>query len=139
MNPKQFETFYWPSLKKVIQALINEGFLVNLFAEGKYDSRLESVNEFPKGAVTWWFDQTDMARAKRLLGNRCCVVGNVPTSLLVTGTAQEVKNYCRNLIEACATGGGYILSPGASSDEAKVENLKAMVAAAKEYGLYQKN
>ena len=138
MNQRQFETFYWPSLKKVINALINEGFLVNLFAEGNYNSRLESVNEFPKGAVTWWFDQTDMARAKRILGDKCCIMGNVPTSLLVTGTAQEVKNYCRNLIEVCGPGGGYILCPGASSDEAKVENLKAMVAAAKEYGVYRK-
>jgi hypothetical protein len=137
MNPKQFETFYWPSLKKVIQALIDEGFLVNLFAEGKYDSRLESVNEFPKGSVTWWFDQTDMVRAKRILGGHCCIAGNVPTSLLVTGTAQEVKNYCRNLIEVCGPGGGYILTPGASTDEAKMENLKAMVAAAKEYGVYR--
>jgi len=138
MNQRQFETFYWPSLRKVVKAIINEGFLVNLFAEGKYDSRLESVNEFPKGAVTWWFDQTDMARAKRILGDKCCLMGNVSTSLLVTGTAQEVENYCRDLIEKCAPGGGYILCPGASSDEAKVENLKAMVAAAKAYGVYRK-
>lgn len=138
MNQRQFETFYWPSLKKVIKALIQEGFLVNLFAEGNYDSRLESVNEFPKGAVAWWFDQTDMARAKRIIGDKCSLWGNVPTSLLVTGTPQEVKNYCRNLIEVCGPGGGYILCPGATSDEAKVENLKAMVAAAKEYGVYRK-
>jgi len=138
MNQKQFETFYWPTLKKVVDALINEGFLVTLFAEGNYNSRLESVNEFPKGAVTWWFDQTDMAQAKRILGDQCCISGNVPTSLLVTGTAQEVKNYCRNLIEVCGPGGGYILCPGASTDEAKLENLKAMMSAAKEYGVYRK-
>ena len=60
MKHKQFEAFYWPSLKKVINALNNEGFIVQLFAKGKLDSRLDSVNEFPKGFVTWKFDQTDM-------------------------------------------------------------------------------
>lgn len=139
MNPKQFETFYWPSLKKVVEALIEEGVLVTLFAEGRFDSRLESVNDFPKGAVCWWFDQTDMARAKRILGDRCCLQGNVPTSLLVTGAPEEVKSYCRRLIETCAPGGGFILCPGASSDEAKLENLLAMAEAAKEYGGYRKN
>ncbi|MEW6186985.1 MAG: uroporphyrinogen decarboxylase family protein, partial [Thermodesulfobacteriota bacterium] len=136
MNQKQFETFYWPSLKKVVQALVDEGLLVNLFAEGKYDSRLDSVNEFPKGSVCWWFDQTDMAEAKKKLGDRCCIQGNVPTSLLVTGSPQEVKQYCRKLIETCASGGGYILCPAASSDESRLENLLAMVEAAKEYGVY---
>jgi hypothetical protein len=138
MNPKQFETFYWPSLKKVVEALVEEGVLVTLFAEGRYDSRLESVNDFPKGAVCWWFDQTDMARAKKILGDRCAIQGNVPTSLLVTGTPEEVKAYCRKVIEACAPGGGFILCPGASSDEARLENLLAMAEAAKEYGAYRK-
>lgn len=139
MSDKQFETLYWPSLKKVVSALINEGILVVLFAEGSFNTRLESVNEFPKGAVHWMFDRTDMARAKAILGGKCSLSGNVPASLLVAGTPQEVKEHCRNLIEVCGKGGGYILACGtAGVDEAKPENLKAMMAAAKEYGVYRK-
>ena len=91
MSEKQFDTFYWPSLKNVINALIDEGIMVTLFAEGSYMTRLESVNEFPKGAVCWLFDKTDMATAKKVLGNKCCISGNVPTSLMITGTPQAVK------------------------------------------------
>ncbi len=138
MNDKQFETFYWPSLKKVINALIEEGINVSLFAEGSFNTRLETVNEFPKGAVCWFFDKTDMARAKKILGDRCCIQGNVPSSLLVAGTPRDVKEHCRKLIEVCGKGGGYILSPGAVGiDEAKLDNLKAMVQAAKEFGVYK--
>jgi uroporphyrinogen-III decarboxylase len=137
MSAKQFETFYWPSLRKVCLALIDEGIVPSLFAEGSYMTRLETVNEFPKGAVAWRFDRTDMATAKNVLGDKCCISGNVPTSLLSTGTAQEVKKYCRNLIEVCAPGGGYILSAGASVDQAPPENLRAMMEAAKEYGVYK--
>jgi uroporphyrinogen-III decarboxylase len=138
MSDKQFEKFYWPSLKKVINALIEEGILPILFAEGSYETRLESVNEFPRGAVTWLFDKTDMAKAKKVLGDRCCISGNVPTSLMLTGTPKSVKDYCRKLIETCGKGGGYILACGAQIDNGKPENVRAMLDAAKEYGTYRK-
>jgi len=138
MSDKQFEQFYWPSLKKVINALIQEGILPILFAEGSYDTRLETVNEFSKGAVAWLFDKTDMVKAKKILGDRCCIAGNVPTSLMVTGNKKSVKEYCRKLIETCGKGGGYILAGGAQIDIGKVENIRAMLDAAKEYGVYQK-
>ncbi len=137
MSAKQFETFYWPSLRKVCFALINEGIIPSLFAEGSYMTRLETVNEFPKSTVMWRFDQTDMATAKKVLGNKCCISGNVPTSLLATGTAQDTREYCRKLIEDCAPGGGYILSSGASVDKAPPGNMRAMMEAAKEYGVYK--
>jgi hypothetical protein len=138
MSDKQFAKFYWPSLKRVIEACIDEGILVSLFAEGSYETRLSSVNEFPKGAVHWMFDKTDMAKAKKALGDKCSISGNVPTSLLLTGTPQQVMEHCRKLIEICAPGGGYILSPGAHSDIINIENTRAMVEAAKEYGVYRK-
>jgi hypothetical protein len=138
MSQKQFETFYFPSLKKVMDAFINEGFIITLFAEGSYDTRLASFTDFPHGSIHWYFDKTDMARAKRIFGGKFSMEGNVPTSLIVTGTPQEVKEHCRRLIETCGKGGGYILAAGASMDNPKIDNLKAMVAAAKEYGVYRR-
>ena len=138
MSQQQFDTFYWPSLKKVMDAFIQEGLLVWLFAEGGYNTRLESVNVFPKGAVTWYFDRTDMVAAKRILGDRCCIQGNVPSSMMITGSPQEIKEYCRNLIEVCGKGGGYILASGSVAGNPKLENLKAMMEAAREYGVYRK-
>jgi uroporphyrinogen-III decarboxylase len=138
MSQKQFETLYWPPLRKIIHALIDEGILVSLFAEGSFNTRLESVNEFPKGTVHWLFDRTDMALAKKILGGKCSIAGNVPSALLVAGTPGEVKEYCRNLIEVCGKGGGFLLSSGtADLTEAKPENLRAMIAAAREYGVYK--
>ena len=136
MSQKQFDTFYWPSLKKVMDAFIQEGLIQRLFAEGGYESRLDSINEFPKGTVLWYFDRTDMFKAKKALGDKCCIQGNVPSALTITGTPAEVKEYCCKLIEGCAPGGGFILSAGAVGNEAKLENLRAMMEAAKEYGTY---
>lgn len=138
MSAKQFEKFYWPSLKKTIEALVNEGILVILFAEGSYETRLETCNEFSRGDVAWLFDKTDMAKAKKMVGDKCCIMGNVPTSLMATGTPRAVKEYCRKLIEVCGPGGGYILSGGAQIDNGRIENVRAMLDAAKEYGVYKK-
>ena len=137
MSRKQFEKFYWPSLKKVMDTLIEEGILIRLAAEGRYNQRLEYIKDFPKGWVTWHFDQTDMANAKRIVGDTCCISGNVPASIVITATPKEVKECCRKLIETCAPGGGYILAGGASATEAKAENLRALMEAAKEYGVYK--
>ena len=137
LSAKQFEKFYWPSLRKLMLALINEGIIPMLFAEGSYDTRIETCNEFKKGEVAWLFDKTDMARAKKVLGDTCCISGNLPTSLVATGTVEEVKDYCRKLIEICAPGGGYILAGGANIHTGKPENLVAIMEAAKEYGVYK--
>lgn len=137
MSDKQFEKFYWPSLKKFVDELIEEGIMVMLFAEGRYQRRLDFIHDFPKGWVNWMFDKTDMADAKRIVGKNCSISGNLPTSLMCTGTAKEVKEHCRKLIETCAPGGGYMLTGGASATETSPENLRAMMEAALEYGLYK--
>ncbi|MEK7354188.1 MAG: uroporphyrinogen decarboxylase family protein, partial [Chloroflexota bacterium] len=138
MSKKQFDTFYWPSLKKVMDALINEGLIQRHFAEGSFDTRLETVNVFPKGFVTWHFDRTDMFRAKKILGANCCIQGNVPSSLTISGSPKDVKEYCRKLIEGCGKGGGYLLTAGCVGNDPKLENLRAMMEAAREYGVYKR-
>jgi len=138
MSEEQFHTFYWPYLRRVLIGEIEEGLVPLLFAEGGYNTRLEIIKDLPKGKVIWLFDQTDMTRAKEVLGDYACIMGNISTSLLVTGTPDEVKVRCKKLIETAGKGGGYILSPGATADDSKVQNIQAMMAAAKEYGVYRR-
>jgi uroporphyrinogen-III decarboxylase len=135
MSDKQFRTFYWPTLKKVIIGLVNEGLVPLLFAEGGYNSRLEAISDLPKGTTVWWFDLTDMVQAKKTIGEIACIAGNVPLSLLCTGTEDEVKEYCRSLIDNAGRDGGFIFSTGAGMDGAKPENVRAMIDFSKKYGV----
>jgi hypothetical protein len=137
MSNKQFETFYWPTFKKVMMGLIEEGLVPMPFAEGNYLTRLEIIKDMPRAKVIWWFEQMDMAKAKEVLGGHACIAGNLPVSVLYTGTPQEVKEGCRRLIEICAQGGGYILTAAASMNQGSPDNLRAMMEAAKEYGMYK--
>jgi uroporphyrinogen-III decarboxylase len=60
----------------------------------------------------------------------------VPLTLLVTGTPDDVKDYCKKLIDRVGKGGGFIMAPSTSLDNARVENVKAMFDVTKEYGVY---
>ena len=129
MSDADFRTFYWPTLKAVMKGLIEQGIVPAMFAEGGYGKRLEVIadDELPAGSVLWMFDQTDMAAAKRALGGYACIAGNVPSALLALGTPDEVERYVTGLLDECATDGGFVLRNGAVLDDAKAENLKAMI------------
>jgi len=138
LSDSQYREFYWPTCRKVMDALFAEGLMVRMFAEGRHNSRLELLrDELPKGKTIWYFDYTtDMERAKRTIGDVACVIGNVPVALLSTVTPEQTTEYCRNLI-AVAGRGGFIFSTGAGVDRnAKIENIRAMIKCAKEYGVY---
>ncbi|MHA1381390.1 MAG: uroporphyrinogen decarboxylase family protein [Candidatus Helarchaeota archaeon] len=143
MNDKQYLNFYWPSLKELMVGLIKAGKIPMPFFEGKYNSRLQYIaefgNEYP-GKIVAWFDQTDIFKAKEIFGDKICIRGNVPGSLMVTGTPNQVEEYCKKCIEVIGEGGGYILDGGVSGipDESKPENVKAMTDAVFKYGIYKK-
>jgi hypothetical protein len=137
MSDEQFKKFYWPTLRKVILGLIEGGCIPFLAAEGGYNKRLEVIRDIPKGKTLWMFDQTDMARAKELVGDTLCLSGNVPSSMLKLGTPEDIKHYVKRLVDTAGKNGGFILSNGAFFDHAKPENVKAMVDFTKEYGVYK--
>jgi hypothetical protein len=137
MSGKQFETFYWPTLKKVFSGLINEGLIPAPIADGIYDRRLEILQDLPRASTFWIFEKTDMDRAKKILGNTACIGGNVSANQLCISSPRDVKSYCRRLIEMCGANGGYILTLGSSVDKANPANMHAVVDSAREYGWYK--
>jgi len=138
MSPKQFNTFFWPTLKKVILALIDQNIVPILLWEGDCTSRLETIADIPKGKAIYWFERTDMRRAKEVLGGQVCIMGLMPSPILCTGSPQEVRDYCKRLIDVVGKDGGYILNGDIGiPDEAKPENVKAMIDFTKEYGVYK--
>jgi len=138
MSLEQFNTFYWPGLKNVMEGLIDAGLTPCPLFEGDYTSRLEIIGDIPKGKTVYHFESTDIFKAKEILGDRVCIRGNVSASLLCMGTPQEVKDYCKKLIDVVGKGGGFIMDGDIGiADEAKIENVRAMADFTKEYGVYR--
>jgi uroporphyrinogen-III decarboxylase len=138
MSLEQFKTFFWPSLKKVILSLIEENFVPLVLWEGDCTSRLEIIKDIPKGKAIYWFEQTDIFRAKEVLGDHVCIRGNVPATLLCVGKPDDIVVYCKKLIDVVGKGGGFILDGAIGvPDEARVENVRAMANTTREYGVYK--
>jgi len=72
-----------------------------------------------------------------MLGDRMCLWGNIPSSLLCTGTPEQVKNDVKELIDMFDENGGLIVDsiPGIP-DEARLENVRVFVDAVHEYGIF---
>ena len=137
LSDEHYKTFYWPTFRKLLLGLTDEGIVPFCFVEGDYTSRLDIIRDVPKGKVVYWLDRTDIAKAKEILGDVACIGGNVPPALLAVGTPQQVKDYVRKLIDTVGKGGGYILGNGTVIEQAKPENLHAMIDTTKEYGVYR--
>jgi len=137
MSEEQFKTFYWPTLRELMITFIKEGLVPCPLWEGKCDSRLEIIKDIPAGKAMYHFEQTDLFRAKEVLGDTVCIRGGVPTSILCTGTPEDVKEHCKKIIDVVGKGGGFIMDgPIGIPDETKPENMKAFEETTKEYGVY---
>ncbi len=79
---------------------------------------------------------TDMKKFKELAGDCMSMMGDVPSSLLVSGTPQDMDAYVRDLIELFE-GTGLIVCPGCDAPiNAKPENMKAYIEATHKYGTF---
>lgn len=134
MSKKQFETFYWPGLKKVMLASINLGYVPMPFFEAHFGDRLECLLELPKGKVIACVEDMDVAQAKEILKGHTCVMGKGPLSLKLA-SVQEVGEYFKNMIRECGKGGGFIMRM-TLPDRGRPEDIKAMVDSVREYARY---
>lgn len=136
MSDEQFEKFYWPQLKALILALIDAGLNPCPFFEGGYNQRLKYLKELPPGKVLGLFDRSDMVKVKREVGDRMCIAGGMPISLLQAGTPELVRAETEKLIETVGRDGGFIMCCSSGMDEADPELVRVWKEATQEYGVY---
>jgi len=76
---------------------------------------------------------------KKEVGDRVCICGNIdPISVLLEGTPDQVRAVVKRNIEYAGEGGGFIVMPGCDTNpHTPPENFRAMVDAAREYGVYE--
>lgn len=137
ISQDQFDTFYWPTLKPIIERIWAAGHQTLFYAEGNWDAHLQTFNELPEQSLIFHIDKTNPELAHKILGEKFSLSGGVPNYLLSYGAEQEVKDYCKRLIDNCAGDGGYIMDASAIiQDDARVENVRAMTDFTREYGVY---
>ena len=136
-----YDEFYWPYAKKMIDIWVKRGFKVWNHWDNDHTPFLETIKTItdglPKGRIVMDFEKTDMKKAKEVLGGTVCIAGNVPSALLVYGSPDEVDAYCKQLIDDCAEGGGFILEAECEVPwDSKPDNIRAMLKAVEKYNPY---
>ena len=134
MSDDHFREIYWPSTRKVILSLVEAGLTPILHVQGDYTPRLEYLAELPRGKVPIHYDRVDLQKALEIMGDRQCFWGGISSALLVTGTPEQVKEETNELIDMFGPTGGLILDGSVGiPDEAKPENLLAVVDAVRKF------
>jgi hypothetical protein len=137
ISHEHFNKFYWPTLKPIIEEIWAHGHQVLFYAEGDWNAHLRSFAELPDQSIVYHVDKADIFEAHRTIGNKFCISGGIPNVLLGFGTPNEVRDYCKKVIDGVAKDGGYIMDASAIiQNDAKVENVQAMTDFTREYGVY---
>jgi len=137
VTPDQFAKFYWPTLKPIIEEIWAHGHQTLFYAEGKWKHHWKSFRELPEGSIIYHCDRDDVFEAHRALGDRFAISGGIPNYLLSFGTPQEVRQFCKKVIDEVAVDGGYIMDAGAiMQNDTRIENVTAMTEFTREYGVY---
>jgi uroporphyrinogen decarboxylase len=138
ISPKMFDEFAFSCTKEVIAAISQSGGVPSLHICGMTTPILRRM--VATGARIVELDYlVDLQTAKGEIGRSVCIEGNVnPTRTLSSGRPQDVETEARECIAKAARGGGFILSSGCEIPlKTPLENVRAMVLAARKYGRYR--
>ncbi len=138
-SPKHFMEFIFPSLKQHVKTCHNLGVPFVKHTDGNVESieyafLLESgIDGYhaidPRAGM-------DIARLKRLYGDKICLLGNVDCAMtLVYGSEEDVIQETERCIRDASPGGGHVLSSSNSIHSGvKLENFLVMLETNKKYG-----
>ncbi|MBI4328041.1 MAG: hypothetical protein HY674_22650 [Chloroflexi bacterium] len=137
VNPKQFASHYWPTLKPIIEEFWKNGHQTLFYAEGNWNAHLGAFAELPDRSIVYHVDRDDVFDVHRKIGHKFCLSGGVPNVMLSYGQPAEVRAFCKRVIDEVAQDGGYIMDASAiMQDDTSIENLRALTDFTREYGVY---
>ncbi len=137
MNRKQFERFYWPHLKLLLDAYAEKGMNIRIFTEGSILRFADYFKDYPKGVLTFHLEQDDPFAFREALPN-VAIMGGMTTDLLSNGTPEECVAYAKRLCDELGKDGGFIFSENkmlSYRNDAKPENMLAVCKFVNDYRL----
>jgi uroporphyrinogen-III decarboxylase len=146
LPPAMFRRFMAPHLKSMVDIIHQAGSKVRIHCHGRIGRVLDMIIETggegidpceppPDGDI-------DLAEVKRrCLTSHVSVWGNMELKLLENGTAAQVRDEVRRIMDQAKEGGGFVLLPTASPANAPLSaktegNIMAFIDAGLEFGEY---
>ena len=100
-----------------------------------WERELETLKELPEKKCLLMLDgTTDMRKARAVLDDRMCLMGDVPSRMMAFSKPEEVYEYVTKLIDDVGPKTGLIVSTGCDCPlNAKDENVDAIIQATVDY------
>jgi len=131
LSPSMWDRFVWPYFRKLVYEVVDAGLIALLHLDSNWDRELVRFRELPEKRCIMATDrETDLFKAKEILGDHMCLMGDVSATMQCLGNRDEVYAYSTRLIRELGPE-GFILQSGCDiAPNAKLENIQAMVSAA---------
>ncbi len=136
LSPKHYRQYPWIHEKRMVEELKEHNIILHNHICG---NTIPIINDFiATGAQVLEVDhKSDAWATKEAARYKTCLLGNIDTNLLQSGTPVEVDEACRELIKVWKPDSGFILGPGcAMGSTVPADNVHALVESAKKYGVY---
>ncbi|NLL62729.1 MAG: hypothetical protein GX241_00545 [Ruminococcaceae bacterium] len=139
LSPEQFDRFYWPTYKAMVEFIHENGGKMFTLLEGNWGKNVDRLLELPDHSCVVMVENDNLADVKKRLENKFCVMGGMPLAMLRDSTVQECVDHAKKVVDEMAPGGNFIfcndkvlLAPG----DAQIKNLQAVNQFVHVYGQY---
>ena len=139
-NCEQFDELIVPYLKEVIAEYRKMGYYSIKHSDGNIMPILKQVADCKPNAIHSLDPQggVDLTEARKIVGDKIALIGNVNSGLLQTGTDEECRqDVLRSLRQGMESGKGYIFSTSnCAYTGLPLERYEMMVDIWREHGVY---
>ncbi|MHA1313904.1 MAG: uroporphyrinogen decarboxylase family protein [Candidatus Helarchaeota archaeon] len=139
ISPKQFEEFYWPSMKYSFEQCFKNGIIPMCHFDNDWTLNMPFFAEkLPKRSCIFHLDQVDLVKVHELIGDHFCLMGGMSPGLLVRGSPTKVEEETRRYIENIGEDGLVIASGCEIPMDIPVQNIYAQKRAIQKYGTFRR-
>ena len=116
VSPEDIRKIFLPWHKKFSKQIHDSGKPYFLHSCGELSSIMEDLIMDIKidGKHSFQDNIIPITKAKKIWGDRICLLGGVDVDKLATYTSEELRKYVRNIIDKCSPGGRFAIGAGNS-------------------------
>jgi len=114
ISPQQYQSIIGPPSNPSLEEFWSRGYQTLFYAEGNWNAHLDSFTELPDRSIIYHVDRADIFEVHKKLGHKFCLSGGIPNVLLSYGKPDEVRAYCKKVIDGVARDGAISWTPAPS-------------------------
>ena len=130
LSPDFFRQYIFPRHKRIVDACHKHNTPFIFHSCGKVDTLMDDLVDYVgiDGFHSFQDSIIPVEQVYEKYGDRISILGGVDVGLLARGTPEQVRSRCRQILDACGSGGGFAIGTGNSvTNYIKIENYMAMI------------